>query len=121
MTLTAANNARTTAALAKRIDVNGDHLSFSELLDAGEIAYVRTRTFRDGKRTYGVILHDDALSAIGSDHDTLAEALAYVPFYDAPKMVTDAIHADGLSRVVFNHSEDAYTIDRVALDNPPHS
>lgn len=118
MKLTAANNARTAAALAKRIDVNGTHPSFSELLDAGEIAYVRTRTFRDGKRTYGVILHGDALSAIGSDHDTLAEALAYVPFYDAPKLVTDAIHAEGISRVAFNTSEDSFSIERVALDIP---
>lgn len=113
MTLTAANQARTTAAMSRRnLDVNGTGYTVAELLDEGRIAYVRVRTMRDGKRVYGIILHDEVMAAHNSDHDSLAEALAYVSFYEVPKMVTDFLYADGISRVAFNTSEDTYTLER---------
>lgn len=115
MSLTAANNARTLTAMSRRnLDVDGTAYTVSELMDEGRIAYVRVRTMRDGKRAYGIILHDEIMDAHNSQHDTLAEALCSVSFYEVPMMVATALHADGISRVSFNSSEDAYAIEHIA-------
>lgn len=110
--LTAAQAARTTTIMGRRnLDVDGTWYTASELMDEGRIGYVRTRVMRDGKRTYGIILHDDVIGAHLHNSDSLAEALAHVPYYEAPKMVTDYLHAEGISRVVFSTSEDTYAIE----------
>lgn len=108
--LTGAQAARTAAALEKSVWLNDRAITFTELLDKGAIAYVRTRIASDGKRSYGIILHEDAINAHYIDAPTLASALARTPFYDAPKMVTDAIQAEGISRVTINVSEQTYKI-----------
>lgn len=108
--LTAAQAARTTAALEKSVWLNGRAVTFNELLDGGAVAYVRTRIASDGKRSYGIILHEDAINAHYIDTPTLASALARTPFYDAPKMVTDAIQAEGISRLTINIADQTYKI-----------
>jgi hypothetical protein len=114
--LTAAQAARTATAMARRnIDVDGIGYTVTELMDAGRVAYVRTRIMRDGKRTYGIILHDEVMDAHKDyDRESLAEALAYVSYYEVPKMVTDHLHAEGISRVVFSTSDDTYAIEYAA-------
>lgn len=111
--LTAAQAARTAAAMTRRnIQVDGIVYTIAELMDEGRIAYIRTRVMRDGKRTYGIILHDEVIEAhLNYNRDSLAEALAYVSYYEVPKMVTDHLHAEGISRVVFSTSEDTYAIE----------
>lgn len=114
--LTAAQAARTATAMARRnIDVDGICYTVAELMDEARIAYVRTRVMRDGKRSYGIILHDEVMYAHQDyDRDNLAEALAYVSYFEVPKMVTDHLHAEGISRVVFSSSDDTYAIEVTA-------
>ena len=94
--------------------VNGDTVSFDDLMDQGRISYVRKRT-RAGKDEYGVILDDATLSAHSEGHDSLAESLAYAPYYDAPKLVADFLYAEGISRISFDISAGEFTIERVGL------
>lgn len=89
MNLDKAQAARTATAMGKSVWVDERPFTFTELLGSGAIAYVRTRIFSNGKRTYGVILHAD----ISGSPETS-------PFYDAPKMVTDALENLGIDRVV---------------------
>jgi hypothetical protein len=110
--LAAANTARTHQAMSKRINVDGDTFTIAELMDEGRIAYVRERTMRDGKVSRGIILHDDITDVHNTNHATLAEALAYTPFYETPKLVTDYLYADGIAAVRFNTSTDEYRIER---------
>jgi hypothetical protein len=116
MNLAAAQAARTATAMSRRnIDVDGIGYTVTELMDEGRLAYVRTRIMRDGKRAYGIILHDEVMKAHKDyDRESLAEALAYVSYYEVPKMVGDHLHAEGISRVVFSTWDDTYAIEYAA-------
>ena len=107
--LTAANAARLDAILDRPILTENINSTLRAMIEDDLIAYGRIRT-RAGKREYGFILREYAEAAHLSDrHDSYAEALAYAPFYDAPKMLVDYLHDVELIRTLYiNTAEDSY-------------
>lgn len=101
MSLSAANAARIEAILDQPFLTDTLNTTYRELIDDNLIAYGRIGS--NGKRnSYGIVLRSSVEEHydMDSNHATYAEAIYYVPFFDAPKLLVDYLRdVEGIATV----------------------
>lgn len=101
MSLSAANAARIETILDQPFMTDSLNTTYRELINDNLIAYGRIGA--NGKRnTYGIVLRSsvDEHYDMDSNHASYAEAIHYVPFFDAPKLLVDYLrNVEGIATV----------------------